>query len=259
MAGNLKQKLRSHAPIVVYGLGQFISPKWVELIALTGGYDAVWFDQEHAGVSQHQIESAALAARGFGLDCFVRLAPVDYASVMRPLETGAGGIMAAQVRTSAEVERIVRWTYFYPLGERGLNGLGADGRYGSMPVAEYIAQANSATMLAIQIEHVQAVQEADAIARQEGVDMLFIGPADLSQSLGIPGQWDHPHLWAAIERVAQAAERHRKAWGIVPASPAMARRCTALGCRCLSIGFDCWTLHAGLRVTKEEYADFFRR
>jgi len=91
-----------------------------------------------------------LAARGFGLDCFVRLAPVDYASVMRPLETGAGGIMAAQVRTSAEVERIVRWTYFYPLGERGLNGLGADGRYGSMPVAEYIAQANSATMLAIQ-------------------------------------------------------------------------------------------------------------
>jgi 2-dehydro-3-deoxyglucarate aldolase/4-hydroxy-2-oxoheptanedioate aldolase len=258
MGTRLKAALASGKLVKVFGIGQLISSKFVEIVALQGGYDAIWFDNEHAGISNEQVEQAALAVRACGLDSFVRLAPTDYAAVMRPLEAGAGGIMAAQVRSGAQTEEIVRWAKFHPRGLRGLNGLGVDGRYGWMPTAEYIAQANRETFIAIQIEHADAVADIDRIAAVPDVDVLFIGPADLSQSMGIPGAWDHPQVWGAIERVAAAAKRHNVAWAIVPKDTAYARRCVELGCRCLSIGFDTWVVHVGLKTTKAQFADYFQ-
>ena len=87
-------------------------------------------------MTQEQIQQAARAARGAGLDSFVRLAPTDYATVMRPLEAGAGGIMAAQVRSARQTEQIVQWAKFHPRGLRGINNSGIDGAYGTIPFAE---------------------------------------------------------------------------------------------------------------------------
>src|SRR3954452_24324089 len=102
MAFRLKQRLREGKLTRVFALGQLCDPKLVELVGLHGGYHAVWLDQEHAGLTVAQLEHAARAARGVGLDSFVRLAATDYASVMRCLEAGAGGVMAAQVRSARE-------------------------------------------------------------------------------------------------------------------------------------------------------------
>ena len=107
--GNLKSLLAEGRLIKVFGLGQLCHPKIVEIIGFYGGYDAVWLDQEHAGLSIEQIENDSRAARVTGLDSFVRLAPTDYASVMRPLEAGAGGIMAAQVRGARQAREVVQW------------------------------------------------------------------------------------------------------------------------------------------------------
>src|ERR1700756_345634 len=104
----LKQVLAEGKLARVFGIGQLCYPKIIEIIGMQGGYDAVWLDQEHAGISIEQIEQAARAARGVGLDSFVRLAATDYATTMRPLEAGAGGIMAAQVRNARQTEDIVR-------------------------------------------------------------------------------------------------------------------------------------------------------
>src|SRR5207302_9034852 len=139
---------------------------------------------------------------------FVRLAPTDYATVMRPLEAGAGGIMAAQVRSARQAAEVVQWAKFYPQGLRGVNSSGADGKFGSEPLGDYLRNANANTFLAIQIEHVEAVEDVEKIAALKEVDVLFIGPADLGQSLGLLGDWEHPTLWQAIERVAQAARKH---------------------------------------------------
>lgn len=241
----------------IYGLGQLISSKFIEIIGIQGGYDGVWLDNEHAGISIEQIEQATLAARACGLDSFVRLAATDYGAVMRPLEAGAGGIMAAQVRNSKQTEQIVQWAKFHPTGLRGLNSLGVDGDYGWLPAKEYTARVNAETFVAIQIEHFEAVEDVEKIAAVPNVDLLFVGPSDLSQSMGITGEMDHPRLWGAIERVAQAAKTHNVPWAIVPASAAAARRCVDLGCRCLAIGFDTLTVHVGLRTTKGQYAEFF--
>jgi 2-keto-3-deoxy-L-rhamnonate aldolase RhmA len=254
MGAKLKQLLSAGRLVRVFGLGQLCHPKFVEIIGYQGGYDAVWLDQEHTGLTIAQLEEAARAARGCGLDSFARIYATDYATVMRPLEAGVGGVMAAQIRTAAEARRVIEWAKFHPLGQRGVNGTGVDGRYGSMPLADYFRQANDETFIAIQIEHADAVAEVEAIAALPGVDLLFIGPADLSQSLGIPGQWDHARLWQAIERVAEAATTHRVHWAILPINPEYARRCVALGCRMLAAGMDTWAVQRGLRSFLTDYA-----
>jgi 4-hydroxy-2-oxoheptanedioate aldolase len=255
----LKTLLKQGKLVRVFCLGQLCSPKLLELVGLHGGYDAVWLDQEHGSVSLEQVEHATRAARARGLETFVRLAPTDYASVMRPLEAGAGGIMAAQVRNARQVEAIIKWAKFYPRGMRGINNTGVDGRYGLVPLSEYLREANANTFVAVQIEHVEAVEDVEQIAAVADVDVLFVGPADLSQSMGLPGQWDHPRHWEALERVAQAARQNNIHWAILPPSPAYAQRCVDLGCRMLSLGIDVWVVQRGLAAFQNEYAEFFRR
>lgn len=257
MVRRLKELLAQNQLTRVFGLGQVCHPKVVEIIGLTGGFDAVWLDQEHAGLSMEQIEQAALAARASGIDSFVRLAPTDYATVMRPLEAGAGGIMAAQVRSARQAEEVIQWSKFHPRGLRGVNGTGIDGKYGTLRMDEYLKQANATSFVAIQIEHRDAVEDVEKIAAIKDIDILFIGPADLSQSMGIPAQWDHPRLWQAVERVAQAARTHSIHWAILPPNPTYARRCVDLGCRMLSIGLDVWSVQRGLKSFQADYAEFF--
>jgi 2-dehydro-3-deoxyglucarate aldolase/4-hydroxy-2-oxoheptanedioate aldolase len=257
MGRRLKELLAQDKLVRVFGLGQLCYPKIIEMIGLQGGFDAVWLDQEHAGLSVEQIEQAARSARLAGLDSFVRLAPTDYATVMRPLEAGAGGVMAAQVRSGAQAEEVVRWSKFHPQGLRGVNGTGVDGRYGSLPQAEYMRRANEETFVAIQIEHVDAVEDVERIAALEEVDVLFIGPSDLAQSMGLIGDWEHPRIWQAIDRVARAAQAHHTHWAILPPNLSYARRCVEKGCRMLSIGLDVWTVQRGLRSFHADFAEYF--
>src|SRR5262245_36544947 len=139
MGSKIKELLARDAIVHVFGMGQLCGTKLIEIVALAGGYDAMWLDQEHSGLSIRDIELATLACRAHGLDSFVRVAPTDYATVMRPMEAGAGGVMAAQIRTAAEVEQFVRWAKFWPRGNRGLTGAGIDGKYSLTPPAEYTA------------------------------------------------------------------------------------------------------------------------
>jgi len=257
MGERLKKRLAAGPVARVFGMGQLCDPKIVEIIGQEGGFDAVWLDQEHGGLSIEKIEHASRAARAVGLDSFVRMAATDYATVMRPLEAGAGGIMAAQVRSARQAEEIVAWAKFFPEGLRGYNGTGVDGRYGTLAPKDYAPRANAETFVAIQIEHIDAVNDVERIAALKNVDLLFIGPADLSQSMGILGDWNNPKLWQAIERVAQAARAHGTHWAILPSSVTQAKRCVELGCRMLSIGLDTWAVQRGLRAFKAEYEAFF--
>jgi 2-dehydro-3-deoxyglucarate aldolase/4-hydroxy-2-oxoheptanedioate aldolase len=253
MGARLKELLGQGKLVKVFCLGQLCDPKLIEILGMVGGWDAVWLDQEHPGISIAQIEHAARAARLAGLDSFVRLAPTDYATVMRPMEAGAGGVMAAQVRSARQAEEVVRWALFHPLGLRGVNGTGVDGRFGTLPMPEYFRRANADTFVAIQIEHIDAVHEVEKIAALRGVDVLFIGPADLSQSMGLVGDWDRPELWEQFARVAKAAKAAGIHWAILPPTADYARRCVEMGCRMLSVGLDVWAFQRGLKAFLSEY------
>lgn len=253
----IKELLACGEVVRMFGVGQLFSPKLIEIVGEHGGFDALWLDGEHAGLSMRDVEIATLAARAYGMDHFVRMPATDYASVMRVLEAGAGGVMISMARSAEDAEQAVRWVKFGPRGERGLNGGNRDGRFGLTPLAEYAAKANAETFVGIQIETASAIAAVAEIARVPDVDLLFVGPADISQVLGVPGDFENPRCLETIEGIARACAEAGKPWGIVPRGPEYAARMRAWGCRMFVLGFDHHSVHAGIRWTKGRYADFF--
>jgi 2-dehydro-3-deoxyglucarate aldolase/4-hydroxy-2-oxoheptanedioate aldolase len=254
----IKQLLAEGKVVRMFGVGQLYHPKLIEIVGEHGGFDALWVDAEHAGLGMKEFEIATLAAKAYGLDHFVRLPATDYAVIMRALEAGAGGVMVSMVRSPADAEQAVRWAKFHPRGERGMNGGNRDGRFGLTPLAEYVARANAETFVGIQIETAGALASVAEIARVPDVDLLFVGPADISQVIGVPGDFENPKCLDAIERIARACAEAGKPWGIVPRGPEYAERMRGWGCRMFVLGFDIHAFHAGIRSVKERYTPFFR-
>jgi 2-dehydro-3-deoxyglucarate aldolase/4-hydroxy-2-oxoheptanedioate aldolase len=254
----IKQLLADGRFVRMFGVGQLYTPKLVEIAGEHGGFDALWLDAEHAGLGMKEIELATMAARAYGMDHFVRMPATDYASIMRVLEAGAGGVMVSMVRSPEEAEQAVRWAKFYPRGDRGLNGGNRDGRFGLMPLAEYVAKANAETFVGVQVETRSAIDAVADLAAIPDVDLLFVGPADISQVLGVPGDFENPRCLDTIERIARACRDAGKPWGIVPRGPEYAQRMVGWGCRMFVLGLDIHIVHAGIRGAKERYAAFFK-
>jgi 4-hydroxy-2-oxoheptanedioate aldolase len=253
----IKQMLSENKVVKVFGFGQLISPKLIEILGEHGGFDALWLDLEHAGLTMKEIELATMAARAYGLDHFVRLPATDYASVMRPLEAGAGGLMLSMVRSAEEAEQAVRWAKFSPRGERGLNGGNRDGRFGLTPLPEYTARANAESFIGVQIETAAALASLKDIAAVPDVDLLFVGPSDLSQVLGVTGDFENSKCLAAIENLARVCADAKKPCGIFSRGPEYSLRMQSWGCRLFVLGADLHVVHAGIRSLKDRYAAFF--
>ena len=154
-------------------------------------------------------------------------------------------------------EQAVRWAKFHPRGERGMNGGNRDGRFGLTPLAEYSSKCNAETFLGVQIETASAIASVAEIAAVPDVDLLFVGPADISQVLGVPGDFENPRCLETIERIARACADAGKPWGIVPRGAEYAARMVGWGCRMFVLGLDIHVMHAGVRAFKERYASFF--
>jgi 2-dehydro-3-deoxyglucarate aldolase/4-hydroxy-2-oxoheptanedioate aldolase len=165
--------------------------------------------------------------------------------------------MAAQIYSAAQAEEFVKWTKFAPRGNRGMNTGGWDAQFTMLPVTEFIRRANEESFVAIQIETSQSVAECEAIAAIEGVDALFLGPVDLSQSLGVTGQFFHEKCLAAIDRVAAACRNSGKSWAAVAIDPQHAEMLVDKGCRMISPVSDSKLIVAGVAATKQEFAKFF--
>jgi 2-dehydro-3-deoxyglucarate aldolase/4-hydroxy-2-oxoheptanedioate aldolase len=257
MAECFKALLARGELVRVIGVGRVMHHNLLQIIGIQGGFHGLWFDHEHVGFSMENLEVAALAARSQGLDNFVRIAPTDYALVTRCIEAGGGGIMAAQVFSAEQAEQIVRWAKFYPRGARGLNIGGWDGRFANIPPKEFCEKSNRDTFVAIQIETLQSVEECDAIAAIDGVDLLFVGPSDLSQAFGVTGDFFNPKCIEAIDKVAAACKKHGKHWGAVTVSPEHASLLVDKGCRLISPTSDGKIVNAGVQAVKAQYAKFF--
>jgi 4-hydroxy-2-oxoheptanedioate aldolase len=257
MSGRFKALLAGGGLIRVFCTGRLVHPVPIQLFGLSGGFQGFWLDCEHAGISTDQITMAALVGQACNLASFARMPVTSYAAVTQALESGVDGVMAAQITSAAEAEKFVSWGKFAPRGVRGLNTQGADAHFTRKTQAELAHDANRDHFIAIQIETLGALREADEIAAIDGVDLLFIGPADLSQALGVLGQPDHESMWTAVDRVAEACRRHGKGWGIVPPNPEYAARCVEKGCRMLSMGSDVMAMRLGVQSLKTMYAAHF--
>lgn len=231
----------------------FIDPSIYELVSLLG-FDGIWLDLEHHATSDETAATLMRAARVGASDVIARPAKGEFMRMGRLLEAGAQGIMYPRCETAEEAEELVRWAKFAPQGERGVDGANGDNPYCSMPMPPYLQAANEHTLLIAQLESPRAVDAAEDIARVPGIDVLMIGPGDLSVIAGIPYQFDHPLIAEALRHVAEAARNAGKWWGTVSGTPQHTQQLLDQGAKFICHGADLILVKQGMEQIQRNYA-----
>jgi 2-keto-3-deoxy-L-rhamnonate aldolase RhmA len=201
------------------------------------GLDWVLLDLEHGGGTEADLLAQLYAAQLTGVPTLVRVESNARLRFGRALDLGAGGIMVPRLETADEARDAVSYLRWPPSGVRGV-ALGARGSMSAGIGHGDVAGFADRLALAVQIENPQIVDAADEVAAIDGVDVLFVGPTDLSHSLGIPGQFDHPRQIEAYERVIAACRRAGKSPGILLRSVSLLDRHLELGFRFIGVGAD---------------------
>lgn len=248
----VKEKLRRGEPTLAFSV-HFSDPSVVEMLGLLG-YDSVWICNEYKGYDPLMLDHMVRAARAAGMETVLRTGADGRDDIVRFLCLGVNALMIPHVGTVDDAREIVRRAKYPPLGHRELETVNADADFGLMGLADYLKAANDETLLILQLEDVAAIDRADEIAAVEGVDVLFVGPADLSLSLGMPGQLDHPKVVDQIARVVRACESHHIFCGTPALYPEHCRRLIDLGVRYFTDRSDWSYVLQGMRQTKEEFS-----
>ncbi len=209
----------------------------VSEIAAMSGFDCVWLDMEHLPHTAEQIQNHIRAGKMHDMDTLVRVQRGSYSDLIHPLEMDASGIMVPHLMNLEEAKKIVYYTKFHPIGRRPLDGGYADGAYCLLPPEEYIKQANDQRFVVVQIEDPEPLDDLDAIAALEGIDMLCFGAADFSQGIGTPAQWNNPRIAETRKRVAEVARKHGKFAG-APGNIDNFQELVDMGYQFISVGAD---------------------
>ena len=201
-------------------------------------WDFIVFDGEHGLLEPRDCEHMVRAAELREVTPIVRVPTNQPHHILRLMDTGAQGLHVPWVNSASEADAAVRSVKYHPRGQRGLAGVRAAdyGQAGSL--ADYTQRANAETLVVVHIETAEAVERAGEIAAVDGVDVVFIGPTDLSQSLGVPGQPQHPTVQAAMEKIVQAVSQTTATLGIMVPNAAAARQWRERGARYIAIGME---------------------
>jgi len=223
-----------------------LSPAVVEMIGLCG-LDFVWIDMEHSTVNFETVEHLCRAADAVGMEALVRVPDQSPAAIQRVLEAGAGIVNVPQVEDRAAAEAVVRAARFGPLGDRGFTSSSRGIRYGvrGKPKDKF-ALANERVMVMVQIESARGVENAAEICSVPGLDVVFIGHGDLSQSLGVMGEMSNPLLIEAIERTMKTIVSSGRIAAMHAEQPETARHWVEMGARIVCCGVDLNMLRGGL-------------
>lgn len=221
-------------------------PQLIEYVAMLG-WDFLVFDAEHGSLQPHHIEDLCRAVEPRGTTPIVRVTTNDAPTILRFLDTGAHGVHVPWVNSADDAERAVRSVKYTPRGIRGLAGSRASEWGLREPIGGYVQRANRETLVVIQIETQDAVDAIDDYLAIDGIDVLFIGPTDLSQSLGHPGDLRHPDVLAAMDRVADAVVGSGTTLGIYAGTVDMTKEWLDRGARYFTTSLEPF-LRDGMRA-----------
>jgi len=244
--GELSRKLREGRTCVGIGV-TYADPLVSETVG--DALDFIWLDLEHVAMSFDAMNAHLLAARSRNISTVVRVAD-GHPAVLKPiLDAGADGIILAQVETVDEVRRLIDGCLYRPVGRRGM-GPRVPMNYGRANLNDYLTIANTNMFVSVMIETAEAAAAIDQIVALNGLTSIVIGPFDLSGSLGLPGQVEHPKVVETIDRVIAAARKAGVFVGCgMPADPAFARRMIDRGVNWLQLGGDFEYLRLGVDET----------
>ena len=219
-------------------LGTFVgtaSPVTAEVCA-AAGFDWLLVDLEHGLGGEEQVRATVPAAAAYGVPTVVRVESEARIRIGRVLDAGAAGVMLPRLDTPAQVHAAIKHLYYPPRGDRGVATYNRACRFGLDPGA--LDRGNDEVLCVVQIESVRAVAAAEEIAAIDGVDVLFVGPRDLSHDLGVPGQVQAPVFLDALEQVRLASRKAGKACGLLVNDGAAAAAKLDEGWTFVAIGSD---------------------
>jgi 2-keto-3-deoxy-L-rhamnonate aldolase RhmA len=210
----------------------------ISRIVAAAGADFIFFDMEHTGWSIETIRMLIASTGGLDLVPVVRPPALQYHLLSGPLDMGAMGLMIPMVETEEQARTIVHFAKYPPEGVRGAAFGFAHDDYQGGDVFAKMKSANEELLLAALVETGRGTENADKIAAIPGIDLLWVGQFDLTNSLGIPGQFTHPEYLRAVDRVLQACHKHDKAAGFMATSVEEGQALLKQGFRCLEYWGD---------------------
>jgi len=221
-------------------IGSFItcnSPDIIEVMALSG-FDFVVIDTEHGLMSVESTLELIRAAEVRGLTPITRIAEPSETAILRSLDIGTHGIQVPQVNNKSTAEKIINAAKYFPIGNRGL-ALPRSANYGLIDdPLDYFEKANKETMIVVHCENKTSLDNIEEIAKIPEIDVVFLGPFDMSQSWGIPGQINHPLIEDACSRVLDACKSAGKAAGIFVLDGQQAKMRAEQGFQYITISLD---------------------
>lgn len=234
---------------------KFASPNLVEMIGLAG-FDFIIIDSEHANFTHGEIEDLIRAAQLVGMGAIVRTADAGEANILHALDSGASGVQVPSLVSAAEAAAVIRRAKYHPIGERGWAPGCRAGDYAFTPARTYIEQANRDTLVAVHVENARMAADIEALCQVDHLDVAFIGTGDLSQSLGHPGEPDHPDVQKVVDAVVEACQRAGKHFGVVAASPDGLKTWIDRGARYIAWQSDMVMYKNALKAATDKFAPF---
>jgi len=237
LRNNVREKL-ARDEVVASMTVRLVRGVEIARIAASAGFDSLYVDVEHSSFSLDTTGQICMAALSAGITPLVRVASLD--TIGRVLDGGAIGVIAPHIHSAADAQAVVRAAKFPPLGDRSAGGNLPALHYLSFPASEANPALNEATLVAVMVETLEALDHIEEIAAVPGVDLLLIGSNDLTAEMGIPGQYDHPRLTEAFRRAIGAARQHGVHVGIggLSTRPDKVAEFVGMGARYVSTGTD---------------------
>ena len=244
-----KARLQSGKPVLGTMLAEIRQPAIMQVLA-NAGFDFVIIDNEHGPFSIESVAELSRAAVYAGITPVVRVPDLLYPYLAQSLDVGAQAIMLPRIYNADQVKQALEIVKYPPVGARGCATSRGHTSFQPRSVVEFMAASNEEHLLVVQIETASSVEQVEEIVSMPGVDVAFVGPNDLSISLGVPGQMDSPVLDAAIQKVIDACQRHNVAAAIQTNAPETAAGWVERGMNMVSISSELGLLtSAGLAAT----------
>ena len=206
---SLKERLRNGEQVLGTMVTTFASPDIARILQVCG-FDFLIVDCEHGSFTTREVANIIAVARGIGMPALVRIPEMRREHALKFMEMGASGLLLPNTESAEQAKMLVDCTKYAPLGHRGVSLSRPHTDFQKVSGATYMPQANDETILMCQIESRKGVENVEEIIAVEGIDVAFIGPNDMSQDYGILGQFEHPEIVAAFEKIVAAAQANGK-------------------------------------------------
>ncbi|MDA1188273.1 MAG: aldolase/citrate lyase family protein [Chloroflexi bacterium] len=250
---SLRNRLNQGDVLIGLMLQQFVHPVTVKIVA-QAGFDFVFFEYEHSFFDMNDMVSAVLAARDNGLPVIVKTPQLERGEVTKLLDTGVHGIQLPRTETKEQVAELLDYMRYPPNGTRAVAPGWGSSDYDSVPNwPAWMKQQDNETILVAHIETGKGVENAEGIISTPGVGMLFVGTADLSADLGHPGDYDHPEIAGAVQKILDLCLKHRVPFGTLPSGPQAAADWMKRGARFFFVDTELGLLRSAAKNLVNSY------